>query len=335
MLTQWRHDQFDDVQAVVEILTELAGFDQAGEILVRGADQADVDRYLLRAADRANTPFLDRAQQLDLHRLWQVGDLVEKQGAALGALKQPFLVLCGAGEAALDVTEQLAFDQVGRDRAAVDGDERRGGARAVGMDQVRGEFLAGAGFPADEHRRLAAPELQYGLAHPVDGLGVAEQHRAFRIGAGLSACAARWRGRLQLQRGGDELAQVAEIDRFGDKVEGAGLQRADRGLHAAVRGDHRARHRRVAAADMSHQVDAVAIRQAHVGQAEVEVFAFQELSRGAQVGRRAGADAHSAEGDLQQFADIRFVVDDQRGRSTHRRPLKVSRKQLPPVGGGI
>ena len=67
---------------------------------------------------------LQHAQQLDLQLQRHLGDLVEEQRAAVRALEEALVLAVGAGEAALLVAEQLALDQVRRDRAAVDRQER-------------------------------------------------------------------------------------------------------------------------------------------------------------------------------------------------------------------
>jgi hypothetical protein len=90
-------------------------------------------------------------QQLGLQGQRQLCDLVEDQGPALGEAEQPLAGLMGPGEGALDVPEQLALQQIRRDRPAVDGDEASGAA-AAGVDGARGQLLAGAGFPLDEDR---------------------------------------------------------------------------------------------------------------------------------------------------------------------------------------
>ena len=56
-----------------------------------------------------------------------------------------------AGERALLVAEELGLDQVGRNRAAVDGDERSATAFAAIVDRPGDELLAAAGFADDEH----------------------------------------------------------------------------------------------------------------------------------------------------------------------------------------
>src|SRR5207253_703025 len=60
-LAQRRHGELDDVDAIEEVLAEAPGGDQLGELLVRGADDAHVDRFFLGGADVAHALFLDRA----------------------------------------------------------------------------------------------------------------------------------------------------------------------------------------------------------------------------------------------------------------------------------
>src|SRR3546814_12514706 len=89
------------------------------QVLVGGREDAHVHRDLDRGADRADVLFLDRAQQLDLHRQRQLGHFVEEQGADVGGLEQAGLAGVGTGEAALLLPEEFAFPQLRRDSATV------------------------------------------------------------------------------------------------------------------------------------------------------------------------------------------------------------------------
>ena len=67
----------------------------------------------------------------------------------VGLLEAAALALERAGEGALLMAEQLAFDQVARDRRHVDGDERPVAPLAVVVQRPRHQLLAGAGFAGD------------------------------------------------------------------------------------------------------------------------------------------------------------------------------------------
>src|SRR5260221_4195073 len=92
-------------------------------------------------------------------------------------MQKAVLVAIGAGERAFFVAEEFALHQVFGNGAAVDGDELRLAARAAGMDQARGDFLAGAGFAGDVYRRLAARQLADHVAGTRDRRRFSDQAR--------------------------------------------------------------------------------------------------------------------------------------------------------------
>jgi len=99
-----------------------------------------------RFADPLELTFLQHAQQLALQRQRNFADLVKEQRAAVGQLKPADAVAQRAGEGAFGVTEEFALEQIGRDRRAIDADQRAVAALAVVVDGARHQFLAGAGL---------------------------------------------------------------------------------------------------------------------------------------------------------------------------------------------
>ena len=83
-------------------------------------------------------------------------DFVEQQGSAIGLDELADLGGECAREGALLVTEQLAVDDVGGDRLAVERQQRPLGAKAGGVDRAGDGFLAGAGFADDQDRQAVA-----------------------------------------------------------------------------------------------------------------------------------------------------------------------------------
>ena len=98
-----------------------------------------------------------------------VANLVEEQGAAVGAADDAGERGVGAGEGALAVAEQLALEHVARNRGAVEGDERAVGAVRGAMDHAREHLLAGAGLAGEEDRQGARGQPA-GEVHELDGL---------------------------------------------------------------------------------------------------------------------------------------------------------------------
>ncbi len=123
-LTQRRHRQRVDTQAVVQIGAKTPGAYLGGEVTVGGGDHPHVDTMLAVRADPLQLPALQHAQQLGLHRQWQLADLVEEQAAAVGQLELATALVHRAGEGATHVAEQLAFHQRIGQRSAVEADQR-------------------------------------------------------------------------------------------------------------------------------------------------------------------------------------------------------------------
>ena len=122
---QRRHADRKDVQPEEQILAKLAAADARLEIAMGRGEDADVDAARLDAADTLERALLQHAQQLHLHVEAHVADLVEKQRAAVGELEPADASGDRARERAFLVAEELALEQLARDRAAIDRNERR------------------------------------------------------------------------------------------------------------------------------------------------------------------------------------------------------------------
>ena len=80
---QRRDLDLDDADPVVEVLAELPLRDEALEILMRRAHDANVGAERLPPADALERALLEEAQELALHVVRQIADLVEEERAAL------------------------------------------------------------------------------------------------------------------------------------------------------------------------------------------------------------------------------------------------------------
>ena len=205
----------------------------------------------------------------------------------------------GAGEGAALVAEQLALEQVGRQRRAVDLDERLGPPRRAAVQLAGDHFLADAALAAQQHADVA--------------VGDALDHRHHRLHrrAGAPATAARPAGssaslgaeardlgaqRLALEGVADRrfergLADAVRVARLEHVVGGAEPHRLDdrRRRLAARQHDHLRRGPRLA--DRPQRLDAVQVRHQHVQQDDV--------------GRRAAAQAFEQRGAAVEHLDRR------------------------------
>src|SRR5262249_28988153 len=155
-LAQRRQPDGEDVQAIEEILTELARRHGLLRHAVGRRDHPHVDLDLvLAAADSPEAPLLEDTEQLGLSRAVHLGDLAEEQVAAVGELETAGPSLGGAGESAALVAEQLALDQRLGDRRAVDRDERAVPTIGEIVDRARDQLLTRAALAVDENGRGA------------------------------------------------------------------------------------------------------------------------------------------------------------------------------------
>src|SRR5690606_36068127 len=107
-------------------------------------------------------------QELGLEVDVELADLVEEDRAARGLLEAAAVLADRAGERALLVAEQRRLDEITRDRATVEDDERLVTARRGVVDAPGDELLAGAGLAGDEAGQIARRDLLEGredLAH--------------------------------------------------------------------------------------------------------------------------------------------------------------------------
>src|SRR5207244_13397447 len=98
-----------------------------------------------------------------------IAELVEEDGAAAHLLELADAAAISAGEGALLVAEQLAFEQVLGNGRAVQRQERRLGTWAMLIDGAGDQFLAGAALARDENRDVLGGDAANGLVHFAHG----------------------------------------------------------------------------------------------------------------------------------------------------------------------
>ena len=119
-------------------------------------------------ADALEFAFLQDPQELDLELGRGAVHLVEKNAPGVRSLEPAGPVVDRAGERALDVAEELAFEQALGECSAVDADVRAGEPRAEVVDGTGDQLLARARFSDDQHtcaRRGDLPGNSHDLAH--------------------------------------------------------------------------------------------------------------------------------------------------------------------------
>src|SRR6185503_361015 len=111
------------------------------------------------------------AEELRLRLERHVAALVEEERAAVRRLELPFAPRDRTRERALLVAEELALDQLARERRAVHLDERLRPARPAIVERVRDQLLPRPALAADQHRDV-------GVGDAIDGLEELPHDRA-------------------------------------------------------------------------------------------------------------------------------------------------------------
>src|SRR5262249_5635051 len=169
-LTEGRYRDREDVQAVVQIVTEAAPFDHPAEVPVRGGDQTDVDVDRPCPTETLELVLLQHAEELRLQLERDLAHLVEEERATVSELEPSDPLGDRAGERPPLVAEQLALEQARRDGGAVDLDEGPVAAPARIVDGAGDQFLSRAGLAQEEHGRV-------GRRHDLDLVeDVSERH---------------------------------------------------------------------------------------------------------------------------------------------------------------
>ena len=187
----------------------------------------------------------------------------------IGEVEQPLLRVDRAGERALDVAEERRLEQIRRQVAGVDGDERALRARRVGVNRARDQLLAGAALALDENRRSARRRLDDQVEHlphpraPADDVG----ELVVPLLDVLAQVAVLVHQPPPLHRVADDDQHFVVLERLGDVVERAALHRRDRALDRRVGGDDDDRQVLVDPLQLVERGDAVEARHHDVDDA--------------------------------------------------------------------
>ena len=147
-----RHVDGKLVDAVIEVLSELAFGYRLRQIFVGGTDESDIHINLLRAAQRTDFPLLQGSEELHLYFVVEVSHLIEENRSAVSNLEGTLLILFGSGKGTLLISEEFRCRHLLRDGTAVDGIERLILAQTLFMDAARHIFLSGAAGSENEYR---------------------------------------------------------------------------------------------------------------------------------------------------------------------------------------
>ena len=100
-----------------------------------------------------------------MQRRMHLADFIQEDGAGIGRIELAEFLPVGAGEGALLIAKQLAFQQLVRDGGTIYFDERFLAAARLRVNHAGHHFFTGAAFAADEHGRRGVGHLLDGVLH--------------------------------------------------------------------------------------------------------------------------------------------------------------------------
>jgi hypothetical protein len=190
---------------------------------------------------------------------------------------------------------------------------------AVGVDRARDQLLAGPGLAAHQDVGLGAR----GLLDQVEDLGhgraaaddVFQTEGGRELRAKILVLDAE---RALPQRTLDVDRELVDREVLRQIIERPRLDRGDRRLDAAERGDHDDGQRGIELVRAPHELHAVDSRHLEIGEDHVGPFGFNERERALGVGRGEDAIAGAAEDPGAVLHHVGLVVDDEDTTVGHR-----------------
>ncbi len=229
-----------------------------------------------------------------------------------------------AGEGAALVAEQLALQDVARDGAAVDGQEPLVAARARTVERVGHQLLAGAAVADDEHAGARGRHQPHLLEEVLHGRRAADDAlEAVALVEHLAQVRDLLLELLLLDQVHHPLAQLVEIDGFGEVVVGAHPHGFDGGLDGAVGGHQHDAEIDLPLPHLLQEAEPVHAGHAQVADGEAGVIVLvEELEGLPRVVEGTHGEPRLLEGDGHRFAGAGFIVDYQnQGLLGHARPF--------------
>ena len=254
---------------------------------------------------------LEHARKPKLHLGIEIGELVEKQRAAVGLLDQALL---HAGDV-LDAEQRLRR-VLARDRAGGDGHERAVASRAALVQRARECFLAGAGLAVDQHPGVVRGETLDLLAQRLHAASGADDFdRRGQLPAQAFVLALE---PARFERARNHQQELRQRNGFFDEIPRAKARRLDRRLDRAVAADHDHGTRQSAAlAPLAQKADAVEIRHPDVEQHEIRTLQPARLARSRGRFGRVDDVTLVLEDVPDGLPDVRLVVDDEHAGVRH------------------
>src|SRR6266581_4028124 len=159
-LAERRQIDREHVEAVIKVFAKDAFAYRPLEVLVCCRDEADIRLDRFGPAEAFVFALLKHTQQLDLSRLAQLANLIQKERSAFSHFEAALLAAAGSGEGSLLIAEQLRLDQTLGKGGTGYLYERLACPGRVVVNRMRYHLLAGAGLTANQNSRVSGSNLR-------------------------------------------------------------------------------------------------------------------------------------------------------------------------------
>ena len=158
-ISQRRKKNIHHLQAIKEIIPESPFCNLRRQILIRRADNPNIYRHRLRTAQPLKLFLLKHTQQLRLRLDMHIANLVQKQRPPIRKLKLALSPCSRPGKRASLMPEQLALDQLCRQRRRIHRNKRPRLSSALLVNRPRDQFLSRTALPANQNRSICSGHL--------------------------------------------------------------------------------------------------------------------------------------------------------------------------------
>ncbi len=228
------------VEPVVEVLAEATLLYLGDQLAIGRGEDPDVHRNVARPAHPTHDLRVEELEELRLEGQGKLADLIQEDRAALGRFEESDTGRRRVREGSPLVPEELALQELARNRGAVHLHERTLLPRALAMNGPREELLPDSGFPEDQDRRGAGLRDAAGKVHRLlqgDALPDDALESELLFDARVLPLLARLLGD-GAPGGAQEPVELREVDRLEEDVPDAQLQRLGGLVGIPVREDH-------------------------------------------------------------------------------------------------
>src|ERR1051326_761778 len=249
-----------------------------------------------------------QAKLLRLNTRRNFADFIQQNRSPVSQLESALAFVQCASKCAFLMAEKFALDQVLGNRCTIQFDKWCVRARALTIKCARNQFLAGAAFALNQHRRVCPCDLSNELPQIIHRRALPEQNLV-RVVAVLSQESVNLNQLRELFGFAERDLDLLIRERLDQIIKRPVLHAFDRRFHAAeARRNYCERPLRTRMQGFK-QVRAVAIGKANVEENDVEII-FVEILLGSGDGRDAGhIIAAPAKALLEVFADDCVVLE--------------------------